>query len=155
MHRLFRKCLVPVTVVALSACGARPPKTFDLTAAPAARTPARQHRPTSAQIARFRQAYRHAQLERFLTALYTWSHVPVDWFAVATCETGGDWHVTGSTYSTGLGMMNAAITENSPPDIARAELNGTSTVWDIIATAKRIDARFGIHAWGCGRKLYL
>lgn len=83
------------------------------------------------------------------TAPTTW-----DWYAIAQCETGGDWNMTGSVYSTGLGMMDEAIRENSSPDVADRELSGTATVAEIIATAESIAAKHGIHSWGCGQKLY-
>lgn len=155
MLRLIRKCLVPLTVAAaLTGCG-RAPKTFDAVITRTTVPPPARHRgPSPADVAKFRDAYRRAQLHQFVLAVWAWSHVPIDWFAIAGCETGGDWHVTGSTYSTGEGMLNDAIRENSPPDVAARELAGMSSVWEIIGTAKRVEARFGVHAWGCGRKLY-
>lgn len=93
-------------------------------------------------------------MRQWVLALWQWSHVPIDWFAIASCETGGNWSMTGATYSTGLGMLNEAVEENSTPDVARLELEGRATVWEQIATAKRIADRFGIHAWGCGKRLY-
>lgn len=77
-----------------------------------------------------------------------------DWQAIANCETGGNWNVTGSVYSTGLGIMNQAIRENSPPDVAARELAGSASVAEITATAESIAAKHGIHSWGCGKKLY-
>jgi hypothetical protein len=72
-----------------------------------------------------------------------------NWDAVARCETGGAWNVTGSFYSTGLGMMNAAIRENSPPDVALRELTGRASRAEIVSTAEQIAARHGIRSWGC------
>ena len=91
--------------------------------------------------------------ERFLAAWVkaqtpTWNY---DWDAVARCETGGNWNMTGSYYSTGLGMMNQAIRENSPPDVAQRELSGTASVNEIKQTAETIAARHGIQSWGCWR----
>jgi len=90
-------------------------------------------------------------VKRYLDAVWTFTHTPYDWPAIANCETGGNWNVTGSYYSTGLGMMNAAIIENSPPDVAQRELSGTATVLEIVATARQIEAKHGIHSWGCWR----
>lgn len=74
-----------------------------------------------------------------------------DWDAVAACETGSQWQMTGATFSTGLGIMNAAIAENSPPDAAARELAGTASQAEIVATAESIAARHGIRSWGCWR----
>lgn len=79
---------------------------------------------------------------------------PYDWSAVARCETGGDWSMVGSVYSTGLGMMNEAIVEHSRPAVAAAELDGTATVLQIETTADAIAAAHGIRSWGCWAAAY-
>lgn len=149
--------------LALTSCGVPNPqgeqvvaRSVVVTAAAESRAPATKIVKTTnvRDVAKFREAYHRAQVRQFVLALWQWSHVPIDWFAVAGCETGGDWSMTGGVYSTGLGMLNAAIDENSPPDVALLEREGRASVWQIIGTAKRIEQRFGIHAWGCGRKLY-
>ena len=77
-----------------------------------------------------------------------------DWNAIAQCETGGDWTMHGSTYSSALGIMNQAVRENASADVAARVLTGTATRDEQIAIAERMAARFGIHAWACGQKLY-
>ena len=92
-----------------------------------------------------------AQQALFAAFVKAQPHWTYNWDAVAQCETGSDWNMTGSYYSTGLGMMNQAITENSPPDVAQRELSGTASVNEIKETAETIAARHGIRSWGCWR----
>lgn len=96
----------------------------------------------------------HDQLARYLLGVWVFTHTPIDWYAMANCETGGNWNVTGTQYSTGLGMLNQAIIENSPPDVAARELAGRASILEIVGTGRTIASWAGIHAWGCGRKLW-
>lgn len=74
------------------------------------------------------------------------------WDRMAQCETGGNWHLHGR-YAGGLGIYvgtwrTVGGDEFAPtPDGATREQQ--------IAVAERIRARFGIHAWGCARRLGL
>lgn len=158
--RLRRNVLAPLIAVAVTSLTACTP--------PAARTAIRTesisthaHQPNpkpKPTLAAERRAFHRfilgLQLRAYLDAIWQFTHVPYDWYAIADCETGRDWNVTGSLYSTGLGMMNEAIRENSPPDVAARELTGTATILEIVGTARTIATRHGIHSWGCGRKLY-
>lgn len=77
-----------------------------------------------------------------------------DWDAIARCETGQNWHMTGSRYSSGLGVMNQAVRENAPPDVAARILDGTASREEQIVMAETLEAKHGIHSWACGQKLY-
>lgn len=78
----------------------------------------------------------------------------IDWDAIAMCETGADWTMHGPRYSSALGVMNQAVREHAPPDVAQRILSGTATRDEQIAMAESVRAELGIHAWACGRKLY-
>lgn len=117
-------------------------------------TPAKLGDMTPAQKRKFRAFVRLLALRAYLDWLWHFTHEPYDWYAIAQCETGGNWNVTGPRYSTGLGMMNQAIRENSPPEVAARELAGTATVVEIVLTAREIARKHGIHSWGCGKALY-
>lgn len=80
--------------------------------------------------------------------------VDVDWDAIANCETGGNWSMHGSYYSTGLGVMNQAVRENSSADAAARMLAGTSNREEEIAMAVRLREKHGLQSWGCGKQLY-
>ncbi len=70
-----------------------------------------------------------------------------DWSCVAMRETGADYSMHGSSYSSAFGVMNQAVRENSPPDVAERILAGTASESEQLAMAQSIEARFGIDAW--------
>lgn len=70
-----------------------------------------------------------------------------DWNCVALHETGGDWTAHGPSYSSALGIMDAAIRENASPDVAARVLAGTATRAEQIAIGEQIVDRFGVNAW--------
>lgn len=162
MPHLRRIILPLVLTLALAGCGLRG-KTFDDASAPrleirsrvaalTAVSPARLTRSVAALSRAQRRAFHrlivHLWFARWLAGL------PVEhynWNALAQCETGGDWHMHGSYYSTGLGMMNAAIRENASPESAARQLSGSAPRSEIVATAEQIAARHGIRSWGCWR----
>ena len=69
------------------------------------------------------------------------------WDCVATAETGGDWTAHGPSYSSALGVMNEAVRENAPADVAVRILNGTASRDEQIAMAQSILSRHGEGAW--------
>lgn len=101
---------------------------------------------TPAQRDAWRRWNAQLVLQQWFDAVY--------WFPIARCETGANWQMHGSRYSTGLGIMNAAVRENASPDDAALLLSGRAPISLQIELAKRIERRFGVHAWACGRQLY-
>lgn len=71
----------------------------------------------------------------------------VDWDCVAMAETGGNWRMSGSRYSTALGIMDQAVRENATPEVAVRALNGTATREEQIAIGESIVRKFGLRAW--------
>lgn len=157
MRALTRKCLAGLTLIAVLSGCTDTPDILNI-ASPTKPPPPKSHPTKTALTTTQRQALHrwilHLHLRAYLTAVWNYTHNPYDWYAIANCETGGNWNMTGSYYSTGLGIMNQAIRENSPPAVAAREMAGTATVLEIVATGRRIEERFGIHAWGCGKSLY-
>lgn len=149
----MRRFLGVLLLTALLGCSA--PKTFDVATRPVSIVAA-VPRPTLTEGQRlaFHRWILMLRVRAYLEWVFTFTHTPFDWYAIAACETGGNWNVTGSRYSTGLGMENEAIRENSVPAVAARELAGTATIIEIVGTARSIESKHGIHAWGCGRKLY-
>lgn len=99
------------------------------------------------------------ELERAAFVAWTDAHrrpagSPPDawWDCIALHEQGGDWTAHSSTYSSGLGILNAAIRENAPtPEIAARILAGTATREEQIETADRIYVWAGPGAWSTSR----
>ena len=73
-----------------------------------------------------------------------------DWDCVANAETGGDFHMHGSHYSSAYGVMNQAVRENAPPEIANKILSGTATPTEQLKMAEEIVVKFGVNAWAKG-----
>lgn len=69
------------------------------------------------------------------------------WDRLAQCETGGNWGMTGSTYSGGIGFLNAAWNEWGGLEFAA--LAGHATREEQIIIGERILAGVGPSAWGC------
>lgn len=74
-----------------------------------------------------------------------------NWPALAICETGANTSMHGPVYSSMYGVMDEAVRENSPPDVAERILNGTASVAEQTAMAESVAAKHGIHSWGCWR----
>lgn len=70
-----------------------------------------------------------------------------DWDCVATAETGGDWSMHGSRYSSALGILNEAIRENASEEVAARILSGTASRDEQIAVGDALVRRFGVGAW--------
>lgn len=157
-----RPLAILAAIACLTGCGRLAPKTFDDSARPVTVTVAaaeprtkvetpKASRPAAALTPKQRAAFRRWIVgywyRRWLAGLAALEHY--NWDAVARCETGGRWNMTGSVYSTGLGMMNQAIRENASPASAARQLAGVASRAEIVATAERIAARHGIDSWGC------
>jgi hypothetical protein len=72
-----------------------------------------------------------------------WHTDGYDWQALARCETGADWRMHGSVYSTAFGIMNGA------GEMTAAALAGTASPDDQVRIAIAVERRAGIRAWGC------
>lgn len=70
-----------------------------------------------------------------------------DWDSIASCETGGDWQMSGSTYSGGLGFANTTWTGFGGGEFAANA--GDATREQQIIVAERVHARYGLSGWGC------
>ena len=116
----------------------------------AARPPARTQSVSARLVLNPRQRLvyirwlRHLAFSRWLEGLPKWHY---DWDCFAIAETGGDWTMHGSSYSTGLGIMNQAVRENATSEVAARALAGRASKAEQIAIGERIAARFGIRAW--------
>jgi len=82
-------------------------------------------------------------------ALATFSN-GIDWACVALAETGANYTMHGSAYSSAYGVMNQAVRENSSPDVAARILAGTASPGEQLTMAQSIAAKHGIHAWAAG-----
>jgi hypothetical protein len=70
------------------------------------------------------------------------------WDCIATAETGGDYSMHGSTYSTAFGMVNDIIYEYGTPEEQSAVFSGTATKAQEIDIASRFAADHGFGGWG-------
>lgn len=75
------------------------------------------------------------------------SHTGVNWDGIARCETGGNWHMQGSTFSGGVGFANT--TWNGFGGREFAPNAGQATREQQIIVAERVYARYGLSGWGC------
>ena len=71
----------------------------------------------------------------------------VNWDGIAECETAGNWHMQGSTFSGGLGFYNGTWTGFGGREFAANA--GQATREQQIVVAERVYARFGLSGWGC------
>jgi hypothetical protein len=71
----------------------------------------------------------------------------INWTCIAEAETGGDWTMHGSNYSTALGILNQAVRENATPEVAARVFAGTASRAEQIAIGESIVRKFGIRAW--------
>lgn len=72
------------------------------------------------------------------------------WDRIATCETGANFKLAGSNYSTAYGILDQAVSENAPRDVALLILTGKSQPVVQLRLAERLATRFGITAWARG-----
>lgn len=84
---------------------------------------------------------------RYLDGL--WWTDGYNWRALATCETGQDWQMTGTVYSSAFGIMNEAVRENATPGIAARILAGRGSPLEQLGVAVSIERKHSIRSWGC------
>ncbi len=73
----------------------------------------------------------------------------VDWDGIADCETGGNWSMSGSTYSGGVGFANTTWEGFGGGQFAPNA--GQASREEQIVVAERVYARYGLSGWGCRR----
>lgn len=73
-----------------------------------------------------------------------------DWSCVATAETGADFSAHGPSYSSAYGVMDEAVRENAPPDVAARIIDGTASAAEQLAMAESVEAKHGMRAWAPG-----
>ena len=71
----------------------------------------------------------------------------VNWDGIARCETGGNWHMQGPSFSGGVGFYNG--TWNGFGGRQFAPNAGMATREQQIVVAERVYAQFGLSGWGC------
>ncbi len=71
----------------------------------------------------------------------------VNWDGIAQCETAGNWHMQGSSFSGGLGFYNGTWSGFGGREFAPNA--GQATREQQIVVAERVYARFGLSGWGC------
>jgi len=81
-------------------------------------------------------------------ATYT-PHTGVNWDGIAACETGGNWSMSGSRFSGGLGFANTTWRGFGGGQFASNA--GSATREQQIIVAERVYARYGLSGWGCRR----
>jgi hypothetical protein len=77
------------------------------------------------------------------------SHTGVDWDGIARCETGGNWSMSGGSFSGGLGFANTTWRGFGGGEFAANA--GQATREQQIVVAERVYARYGLSGWGCRR----
>lgn len=70
------------------------------------------------------------------------------WDCIAEAETGSDYTMHGSTYSTAFGMVNDIIYDYGTPEEQTAVFNGTATKETQIRIAAAFAADHGFGGWG-------
>ncbi len=70
------------------------------------------------------------------------------WPCIAEAETGSDWTMHGSTYSTAFGMVNDIIEDYGSPEQQAAVFSGTASPETQIDIASRFAADHGFGGWG-------
>jgi hypothetical protein len=75
------------------------------------------------------------------------SHTGVNWDGIARCETGGNWSMSGSTFSGGLGFANTTWRGYGGGEFAPNA--GQATREQQIVVAERVYADHGLSGWGC------
>lgn len=70
------------------------------------------------------------------------------WDCIANAETGGDWSMVGSTYSTGLGVINDVVYQYGSPQEAKDIMSGQASKQEQIDVVSRFTAIHGFGGWG-------
>jgi hypothetical protein len=94
-------------------------------------------------------AQRQQQLAAFYDAVAAQlkQKTNVNWDGIAQCETAGNWHMQGSSFSGGLGFYNGTWSGFGGREFASNA--GQATREQQIVVAERVYARFGLSGWGC------
>jgi hypothetical protein len=71
----------------------------------------------------------------------------VNWDGIAACETGGNWHMQGRTFSGGVGFANTTWSGYGGGEFAPNA--GQATREEQIVVAERVYADHGLSGWGC------
>jgi hypothetical protein len=92
-------------------------------------------------------------IHRFLVALAfnKWLKaiaIPPPWPCVAEAETGSDWTMHGSTYSTAYGIVNDIVYDYASPAVQRKVFSGTASPWEQTDIVRRFAADHGTGGWG-------
>ena len=70
------------------------------------------------------------------------------WSCIAAAETGTNWHMVGSTYSTAFGMVNDIIRQYGTPQEQADVFSGTASPSEQVDIASRFAAQNGFGGWG-------
>lgn len=70
------------------------------------------------------------------------------WPCIAEAETGTDWSMHGSTYSTAFGLVNDIVEDYGSPEEQAAVFSGTATAEQQVDIASRFAADHGFGGWG-------
>jgi hypothetical protein len=97
-----------------------------------------------------RAVFEHAAFERAVNDTTKRDSI---WDAIAACETQGNWHMQGSSFSGGVGFSNSAWDSFGGRQFAPNA--GQATREQQIVVAERIQSSVGLGAWGCARTLGL
>jgi hypothetical protein len=93
----------------------------------------------------------YARIMDYLSAIATARAVQAErdavWDRIAACETGGNWAMTGSSYSGGVGFANS--TWNAFGGQEFASNAGYASREQQIVVAERVRAYGGYSGWGC------
>lgn len=106
-------------------------------------------------VARYARALRAAQVAEYVQALFRLAAARAAvnaadgavWDRMAQCETGGNWHMHGSSYSGGVGFANSTWAAFGGGQFAANA--GDATREQQIVIADRVRDTVGYHAWGC------
>lgn len=81
----------------------------------------------------------------------------VNWDGIAQCETGGNWSMSGSSFSGGVGFANGTWSSamhgnwawKGLQDLGYSDNAGGATREQQIVVAERVYDEFGLSGWGC------
>ncbi len=70
------------------------------------------------------------------------------WSCIANAETGGDFTMHGSTYSTAYGIINDIVYEYASPEVQARVFSGTASASEQLDIVTRFAADHGFGGWG-------
>ena len=98
-------------------------------------------------VALVKQQEEKAAAMNAVVAEYYRPKTGVNWDGIAQCETGGNWHMQGASFSGGVGFYNGTWTGFGGRQFAPNA--GMATREQQIVVAERVYAQFGLSGWGC------